>query len=69
MSNFVVVEAHKTDRTDLGKCIFTYTTKQKETRKHKRFRQKTVFVKCKKNRQIIIKEEGGKKKTDKKKLM
>ena len=28
--------------------------------KHKRFRQKIVFVKCKKNRQIIIKEEGSK---------
>ena len=30
------------------------------TRKHKRFRQKIVFVKCKKNRQIIINEEGSK---------
>ena len=28
--------------------------------KRKRFRQKIVFVKCKKNRQIIIKEEGSK---------
>ena len=28
--------------------------------KHKRFRQKIVFVKYKKNRQIIIKEEGSK---------
>ena len=28
--------------------------------KHKRFRQKIVFVRCKKNRQIIIKEEGSK---------
>ena len=28
--------------------------------KYKRFRQKIVFVKCKKNRQIIIKEEGSK---------
>ena len=28
--------------------------------KHKRFRQKIVFVKCKKNRQIIINEEGSK---------
>ena len=28
--------------------------------KHKRFRYKIVFVKCKKNRQIIIKEEGSK---------
>ena len=34
--------------------------KSKETMKHKRFRQKIVFVKCKKNRQIIIKEEGSK---------
>ena len=28
--------------------------------KHKHFQQKIVFVKCKKNRQIIIKEEGSK---------
>ena len=28
--------------------------------KHKRFRQKIVFIKCKKNRRIIIKEEGSK---------
>ena len=28
--------------------------------KHKRFRQKIVFVKCNKNRQIIIKEERSK---------
>ena len=28
--------------------------------KNKRFRQKIVFVRCKKNRQIIIKEEGSK---------
>ena len=35
----------------------TYATKHKETRKHKRFRQKIVFVKCKKNRHTIIKEE------------
>ena len=27
--------------------------------KHKRFRQKIVFVRCKNNRQIIIKEEGS----------
>ena len=40
--------------------VFTYTTKHKETRKHKRFRQKIVFFRCKKNRQIIIKEEGSK---------
>ena len=33
--------------------------KHKETRKHKRFRQKIVFVRCKK----------AKKKTDKKELM
>jgi len=40
--------------------VFTCTTKHKETRKHKRFRQKIVFFRCKKNRQIIIKEEGSK---------
>ena len=34
--------------------------KHKETMKHKRFRQKIVFVRCKKNRQLIIKEEGDK---------
>ena len=39
-------EVGKTDRTDLGKYI--YITKYKETRKHKRFRQKIVFVRCKK---------------------
>ena len=37
-----------------------YSPIRRNTRKHKRFRQKTVFVKCKKNRQIIIKEEGSK---------
>ena len=41
--------------------VFTYTTKHKETKKHKRFLQKIVFVRCKKkNRHIIIKEEGSK---------
>ena len=28
--------------------VFTYTTKHKETRKHKCFQQKIVFVRCKK---------------------
>ena len=28
--------------------VFTYTTKHKEAMKHKRFRQKIVFVRCKK---------------------
>jgi len=28
--------------------------------KHKRFRRKIVFIKCKKNKQIIIKEIGSK---------
>ena len=37
-----------------------YSPIRRNTRKHKRFRQKIVFVKCKKNRQIIIKEEGSK---------
>ena len=37
--------------------VFTYTTKHNETMKRKRFRQKIVFVRCKK---IIIKEEGNK---------
>ena len=53
-------EVDKTDRTDLRKWgVFTYATKHKETMKHKRSRQKTFFVKCKKHRQIIIKEEGS----------
>ena len=37
-----------------------YSPIRLNTSKHKRFRQKIVFVRCKKNRQIIIKEEGNK---------
>ena len=37
-----------------------YSPIRPNTRKHQRFRQKMVFVKCKKNRQIRIKEEGRK---------
>ena len=37
-----------------------YSPIRLNTRKHKRFQQKIVFVRCKKNRQIIIKEEGSK---------
>ena len=47
-----------------------YSPIRRNTRKHKGFRQKIVFVRCKKNRQIIIKEERSKEeKRDKKKLM
>ena len=37
-----------------------YSPIRRNTRKHKGFGQKIVFVRCKKNRQIIIKEEGSK---------
>ena len=36
-----------------------YSPIRRNTRKHKRFRQKIVFVRCKKI-DIIIKEEGSK---------
>ena len=54
-------EVDKTDRTELGKCIHLYDVTQgnKETQ-YNSFGHKIVFVKCKKNRQIIIKEEGSK---------
>ena len=39
-----------------------YSPIRQNTRKHQRFRQKIVFVRCKKNRHIIIKEEGSKEK-------
>ena len=60
-------EVDKTDRTELGKCI-TFTTKRKETMKHKRFRQKIVFVRCKKktDNNNNNKKKEAKKKTDKK---
>ena len=41
---------------------------RKQGNKYKRFRQKIVFVKSKKNRQEIIKEEGSKEEADVKKL-
>ena len=59
MSEQLLVRLTKLIEQNLGN-VFTYTTKHKETMKHKRFRQKIVFVKCTKNRQIIIKEEGSK---------
>ena len=70
MSEQLLVRLTKLTEQNQGN-VFTYTTKHKETRKHKRFRQKIVFFRCKKNRQIIIKEEGSKEEDSlgKKKLM
>ena len=59
MSEQLLVRLTKLIEQNYGN-VFTYTTKHKETMKHKRFPQKIVFVRRKKNRQIIIKEEGSK---------
>ena len=52
-------EVDKTDRTDLGKCLYSPIRRNTRKQENKRFRQKSFFVKCKENRQIIIKEQGS----------